>query len=518
MLTGVVAAAATPVFAQTDTSESEEVLVTGSRIARETLDAPSPVTAVDAEALEVANTVNTEDYLNDLPQLVPAFDSTSNNPGNGTASLSLRGLGTQRTLVLIDGKRMVPEGISGIVDINNVPAALVRNIDIVTGGASAVYGSDAVAGVVNFQLKDDFEGVELNSSYQMTGKSDAGILNLSGVMGGNFADGKGNAVLAVSYTNRKALFQGERSFSQLTLQEDFDPATGFLSGGSSNSEGGRILTNAFGTFGAPANCVPLANCSGNTFDPVTGEFKGFRVAGAETDFYNYAPTNYLQLPQERYNISAFADYEIADGIEIYGRGIFSHVLVDQQLAPTPVALTGSSGYATVEVNNPFLYGPGATPAAAAFGAALLACGSCNIGDNDGNGVDERQFVLLRRYTEVGTRNSLRDTNTFLVGGGIRGDIWETWKWDVYAQYARSAVNQIQTGNIAFGNFATNGGSCSTVFASSCPSNTLRGAIYNGTANVFGPANKGTLSQRLSTRFPVRARSIRRRKRPRSLRR
>lgn len=488
MLTGIAAAAATPVFAQTDTSEGDEILVTGSRIARDALDSPSPVTAVSAADLQVANTVNTEDFLNDLPQLVPAFDSSSNNPGNGTATLNLRGLGTVRTLILLDGKRMVPSGVGGVVDINNVPAALLDRVDVVTGGASAVYGSDAVAGVVNFILKDDFEGVELSSSYQTTGKSDGQTLNLSGIIGGNFADGKGNAVLSIGYTNRKPLFQGDRAFSSLTLQEDYNTTTGFRFGGSSNTEGGRILSPAFTTIGNPPGCA--GTCSGSTFDPVTGEYRGWQDPA---DRYNYAPTNYLQLPQERYNIAGFAQYEIADGIEIYGRGLFTHVLVEAQLAPTPVGLTGSSGYATVEEDNPFLYGPGATPAAAAFGAALLACGTCNFGDTNSNGINERGFILLRRYSEFGTRNTPRTTDTFLLGGGIRGQVWDGWKWDVYAQFARTDVTQVQTGGISFGNFATNGGSCATTSAASCPSNTLRGAIFAGTANVFGPATLGTVS-------------------------
>jgi outer membrane receptor protein involved in Fe transport len=492
------AAPGAPAFAQDEAAE-DRIVVTGSRIARQDLAAPSPLASVDSAQLNITNTVNTEDYLNDLPQLIPSFDSTSNNPGDGTARLSLRGLGTVRTLILLDGKRMVPEGIGGVVDINNIPAALVERVEVVTGGASAVYGSDAVAGVVNFILKDDFEGAEVGATYQTTGKGDAQILNLTGVLGGNFADGKGNAVMAVSYTDRKGLLQGEREFSRLTLQEDFNPATPFLLGGSSNSEGSRILDPAtFDTIGAPANCAaPGIICRGNTFDPTTGEFRGFvtgNTAGGQTDFYNYAPENYLQIPQERYNISAFASYEIFDGVELYGRGVFSHVLVDLQLAPTPVALTGSSGYATVQEDNPFLFGPGASAGAAAFGAALLGCANCAIGDTNADGIAERQFVVLRRYTEFGPRIQRRDTNTFLVGGGVRGSLGDSdqWKWDLYSQYSRSAVNLVQTGNINFGNIGANGGSCSGFFSSGCPANTLRGAIFQGLINIFGPANQNTV--------------------------
>ena len=149
-------AVAAPAMAQD--ADDDVVVITGSRIQRTDTVAPSPITSVDEELFELNNVVNTEDLLNTLPQLIPAFDATSNNPGNGTATVSLRGLGTTRTLVLVDGQRFVGSGAAQVVDLNNIPAAMVERVDVVTGGASAVYGSDAVAGVVNFILRDDFEG------------------------------------------------------------------------------------------------------------------------------------------------------------------------------------------------------------------------------------------------------------------------------------------------------------------------------------------------------------------------
>ena len=231
-------AVAAPAVAQDD----DVVVVTGSRIQRTDTVAPSPITNVSAEQLAVVNTVNTEDFINTLPQVVPAFDSTSNNPGNGTATVSLRGLGTTRTLVLVDGMRFVGAGPNQVVDLNNIPSALVESVDIVTGGASAVYGSDAVAGVVNFIMKDDFEGVEINASQETSlGDLDGDITTLSITMGGNFDDGRGNAVISMGYTNRQAVFQGDRDFSSLT---NWDPgpgnaADGFIAGGSSNIQIGR---------------------------------------------------------------------------------------------------------------------------------------------------------------------------------------------------------------------------------------------------------------------------------------
>ncbi|MEZ5893217.1 MAG: TonB-dependent receptor [Parvularculaceae bacterium] len=469
MLTGVAAAVAMPVLAQE--GDDDTIVVTGSRIAREDLSAPSPLTTVDAATLAITATVNTEDYLNDLPQFIPSFDSTSNNPGDGTARLSLRGLGSNRTLILLDGKRMVAEGISQVVDINNIPAALVERIEVVTGGASAVYGSDAVAGVVNYILKDDFEGVELNGSYRLTDKNDAQTLNLSAVIGGNFADGRGNAVVAMSYTDRKDLFQGDRAFSSDTLTDNGDS---FGSSGSSNIPGTRFRAGAAG--GSNFDWTPLIGqalpdvCDDNSCSGVLvndsgslEEFKFGTPTDPTTNLYNFAPTNYLQLPQERFNFSAFSTYEINDHLEAYARGVFSHVLVDSQLAPTPAGITF-----TVEDNNPFLFGSPNTQGAADLATLLVGCAKCFQADSNGDGNDEYVFRTARRYQELGTRNSLRSTNTFLLGGGFRGDLTENLHWDVYGQYGRSEVTQTQTGNISV--------------------SAIQAAVREGRANIFDGPN------------------------------
>lgn len=283
-------AVAAPAMAQ----EQDVVTVTGSRITRTDTIAPSPVTNVTAAQLAVVNTVNTEDFINTLPQVVPAFDATSNNPGNGTATVSLRGLGTTRTLVLVDGQRFVGSGVSQVVDLNNIPAAMVASIDIVTGGASAVYGSDAVAGVVNFIMKDDFEGVEVNVSQETSlGDLDGDITNVSITMGGNFDNGRGNAVLSMGYTSRQAVFQGDRDFSTFTF---FDPgagneADGLIPGGSSNIPGTRIRGGGSTNFGAFGGAIVAGDprCAGNTcsgFFVEGGAVLPMRF-GNPNDLYNY---------------------------------------------------------------------------------------------------------------------------------------------------------------------------------------------------------------------------------------
>ena len=463
LLTGV--GVSSPALAQgpEPASAADDIIqVTGSRIQRPDLTSPSPVTSVDEAALEVNNTVNLEDSLNDLPQLVPALDASSNNPGNGTATLSLRGLGSTRTLVLVDGRRMVGEGTGGVVNINAIPSALVERVDIVTGGASAVYGSDAVAGVVNFIIKDDFEGVEFAASTRWTEDGGAGTFSSSLTIGSNFDNGRGNAVLNISYNDRESLLQGQRAFSEDTLSDNgsgtfgstgsinipetlffgpwlygfpgpfvaFDPtsAPGFQS--NVNDRCDPALSGGFGGSPTGDSCWSFA-----VFVDDAGEVQPFRTSGPNTDRYNYAPTNYLQLPQERYNIASFINYEINENLEVYARAIYTNTVVDSQLAPTP----GGAFVLEVDESNPFLGGEL---------KAVFDNSGINVGDIDGDGLDEYQFATSRRYQEISTRNDLRDTHTYTLGGGLRGAITENWNYDVYAQYGTSRFNRTQTGNVS----------------------------------------------------------------------
>lgn len=460
MLSGMAVAAVAPTASAQDTQADDVIQVTGTRIVRTDTVAPSPITTVGEELFELNNVVNTEDLLNTLPQLIPAFDSSSNNPGNGTATASLRGLGTTRTLVLVDGNRFVGSGAGNVVDLNNIPAAMVERVDVVTGGASAIYGSDAVAGVVNFILRDDFEGVELSASHEFSlDEGDAAITDVSLTVGGNFDNGRGNAVLSMGYTNREAVFQGDRDFSSLTF---FDPGPGgsaFIEGGSSNVPNTRYRGGTSTGFGDPgAGPLGFIGGDGRTVSPF-----GF------DQLYNYAPANYLQLPQERYSISGFANYEINRHVELYARGIFANNVVDSQLAPTP------TGTLTMDVNldSPLL--------PTALRDLIIADPGSNNGDGTGT------IRVNRRMEELGTRNSLRDTNTFQMVIGSRGEINDSWSYDLSYNFGRSSVSQIQSGNISVSAFQEallcDGGP--TAIASGCTAPALD--IFNGAGNVSDAA-------------------------------
>jgi outer membrane receptor protein involved in Fe transport len=215
-----------PALSPENQQDSDDaIVVTGSRLVRPELDAPSPVTTVDSETFDLTGTVTVETLLNELPQLIPGNTRTSNNQGGEDFStLDLRGLGPNRTLILVDGERVPASSTTGVVDIGTIPAGLIERVDVVTGGASAVYGSDAMAGVVNFILKDNYEGMEVTSQYGITDHGDGGTFNIQGLLGGNFGDDRGNLTFFTSYYTREGIGQGDRDITrnQEGLTYDYD--------------------------------------------------------------------------------------------------------------------------------------------------------------------------------------------------------------------------------------------------------------------------------------------------------
>jgi len=212
--------------ADADGEMIEEVYVTGSRI-RTGRQAPSiPVDVVSADQIKLSGFQNVEEVLNNMPQFVPSrtasTNSTANPTATGAATLDLRGLGATRSLVLVNGRRYTFFDSSQTTDINSIPASLIKRVEVVTGGASAVYGSDAVAGVVNFILRDDFEGVELRSQFNQTTEGDGNVTDFTLTMGGNFADDKGNAVVAFNYLDREPIMTTDRGFSSSVLTDGND--------------------------------------------------------------------------------------------------------------------------------------------------------------------------------------------------------------------------------------------------------------------------------------------------------
>lgn len=403
-----------PTMAQDAAADIEEIVITGSRIRRADLSAVSPVSVVTGEEFKISGNLNIEQKLAELPQTQPAFGPSSNNPGDGTATVDLRALGTARTLVLVNGRRWIPSRQDGVVDLNTVPGTLIKQVDITTGGASAVYGSDALSGVVNFQLVDDFEGAEFTALYDTTDEGDGEKFNFDFTVGGNFDNGKGNAVLYGSYTDRQPVFQGDRKFSDVALTESGDQ---LVPGGSSGVPSTRV-------FGGPT----LPN--GDNLGIFNNDGSG-RSFQDPADRFNYAPDNFLQLPQERYLLTALTHYDLTDNAQLYSELTYVRNEVPQELAPTPAFL------GTLEVNpdSPFF--------APDVQSALNGTRSDTNGDGVVNGADNTFLPFIgRRMVENGPRQSIdtRTANRILIG--VKGDINDTWGYDAY--YSRSTLDQSNT--------------------------------------------------------------------------
>jgi outer membrane receptor protein involved in Fe transport len=396
-------AASAPAFGQTEAvvekESGEAIVVTGSRISQPDLTSNSPISVVSGEALQNQGTVNVEEALNQLPQVTPGLNANVNNGGNGTVSVDVRGLGSARTLVLVNSRRMVPSNNTGVVDLNVINPLLIDRVEVVTGGASATYGSDALGGVVNFILKDKFEGVELTGQYGQTSRGDSETWTIGGLVGGNFGDDRGNATLAVSYTKRGDSFQSERAWSRIDQL-----------GGSATGVAGRfdnLFTNPFATGG---------NRAFNPDGSVRAFVNNFDLTNPATDRYNFAPVNYIQTPQERFTMTALVNYDISDSINFYAEGSYVSSEVKLQLAPTPATNI------LVDPNSPVL---------SASARALAA------GRRDPNA----PLVFRRRMIEVGPRIQTYDFNVTQLNAGIRGQLFEGWNFDAY--YGRGRVDSAQ---------------------------------------------------------------------------
>jgi iron complex outermembrane receptor protein len=452
-------AAAPAAFSQTAAASTEpapelqEVVVTGSRIQQNPNDISiSPIVSVTA--LEIAQTglVRTEDLLNNLPQVVAENSSGQSISSNGTATVSLRGLGSQRTLVLIDGRRMAPGGglgTSAAPDINQIPAAMIQRVDVLTGGASAVYGADAVAGVVNFVMDTHFQGVRLDAdygynSYKNSNQQYLGLLAAAGdqippsttnaganrsasfLAGSNFADGKGNATVYFTYLNSSPAVGYQYDYAGCTLNTpSVLPGPGGLKcGGSSSSATGRFLE--LGKVGA-SNFSTLADVTVDKTVPA-GAFRNYTAA----DSYNYGALSYLQRQAERYTAGAFLNYDINDNANVYSEFMFARNTSQAAYGPS-----GAFAFLTPTIScaNPLFSAQEAatlcTPGNIAANQATYGPGG--ISPNPGVTGNNILLYLARRSVESGPRLDNYFSNNFREVLGVKGKIAEPWSYDAYAQ-------------------------------------------------------------------------------------
>ncbi|MEO6091517.1 MAG: TonB-dependent receptor [Novosphingobium sp.] len=440
-----------------ENSDQQPIIVTGSRISRPDLTAASPVSVVNQEALRLSNKPGVEEFLRRIPQAVAGIGQNSNNGNEGVATVNLRGLGEERTLVLVDGHRFVPYDTQGIVDLNMIPASLVKRVEVVTGGGSAVYGSDAVAGVVNFVLDDEFEGIEGNAQTGISSRGDGMNYSLS-LTGGIPLGDRGHIIASGNYTKVDKITQGARGFSNFALAAaDFSP------GGSS--------TNEFGSIDTPTGRF--------TFTP-----NGFLPYSGARDSFNFNPQNLLQVPQEKWNATVLANYELTDDVEFFARGSYGASKIQ-----TEVGSSGTFGF-TFDINyltNPFL-DPALNPNAVGARAILAQFDDGTTGDRvAGDGIVT--LGLRRRITELGPRVSAYDSKAWQVVGGLRGDFGANnrFHWEVFGQYGKSKQSQ------AFLNDVSLAKAQQALLVVQGPS----GPVCSNPANGCAPANLfgfGTLSQ------------------------
>jgi outer membrane receptor protein involved in Fe transport len=426
------------------------------------------VTTSDAIELKQSNVA--EEVLRELPGVVPSIGSAINNGNGGASFVDLRGLGANRNIVLLDGNRLVPSGLAGLVDLNNIPLALIERVDALTGAAVTTYGADAITGVVNFITRRDFAGVEVAASEQITEKGDGNFMRADLTLGANFDDGRGNATLSVGYQQSDAVYQGARDFSVFQV--------GSYSGATAGS--GTAVPSRFGGLrNLDANCNLVANTpnSGNRNTSQINWDGRPCPGGATANTYapfNFNPYNIFQTPFTRYNIFGQAHYEVSDAVEVYARGLFSKNNVRTIFAPS-----GSFGASVnINLNNPFLpallrsqfcafdvnpsatvYTPRFTPAECAAAAAatgpsdpnyrVIGTGGFVAADTDGDGIigtgegynPNPAAAFNRRTTEIGPRVSDFTSSVFDTRIGLRGPVTSTVDWDVSGSYGESTQVQ-----------------------------------------------------------------------------
>ncbi len=403
---------AAPAMAQdAEPTSIDDVVVTGSRIVRQDYVANSPISTVTAEQIQARGDVNVEQILNQLPQVVPGLSANSNNPSNGSATVDLRGIGPSRTLVLVNGHRFVPYDKSNAVDLNSIPAALIERVEVVTGGASATYGSDALAGVVNFIFKRNYEGFGFSTQYGISGYGDGEQFDASMTFGANVADGRGNVTGFVGYADRDGFLPNEdRPWSQRSN------ATGSGTGiyGGLNNLGTNPYTAPCPTPGSVNQCrrsfrTPGVPGAFNNTDPA--EFP------ATSDRYDFAPVNLLQSPSERFNVALMGHYKVLDNVEAFAEVFYTDTRNNSQLAPTPA--TGIEiPYTNFFVQN--------SPALLAYANSRTANPTAPLNFD-------------RRMAEVGARVQLNNTDVYQINTGIRADLSDNWQLEAMYSYGRTEL-------------------------------------------------------------------------------
>lgn len=477
--------------------ELQEVTVTGSRIIRKDFESPSPIVTVGTEQLEQTSNVSLEASLNKLPQFVPALSqlvtgdiqpTATNTPG--AATLNLRGLGANRNLVLVDGRRAMPINASLAIDLNSIPSAAIERVEVITGGASSTYGADAVGGVVNFILKKNFEGIQFDAQYSQTEVGDAEEYRITGILGGNFADGRGNVMIGGEYTNRGEALLVDRDFYEKRFRDPTVAGTDFWwtaasynPAGSGNLPDQAVVDQIFAD--KPANATILnthnfflnddgtlysslgqgsigAASAANPFDPGGAyRYKGpldglFRKQLANGSLGQNDLNAYVSTPLERYSLFGRGSIAFNENVSYFIQGTLSqtHVNTISQYSPAVGPWAANIPYGN-DIYAPSVDSNGNTlPQYRAGGSLGLNCpavGGCTnsqafpVPEELARLLDSRPnpnapWQLSEVFDWLSPRATRNNTTTYQIVTGFEGNLpFKDWTWEAYASHGQSST-------------------------------------------------------------------------------
>jgi len=435
-------------FAQDEPAELERVETTGSRLSQVDIEGAQPVTVIDRDDIERIGLADLADVIRQLPAITGSPLSTrTNNGGNGASFVDIRGFGAVRTLVLINGKRDITDG-----DFSNIPIALVERIEVLKEGAAAIYGADAVTGVVNIITRRDFDGAELQAQYGASMElSPNPAQSINPAFAGTDADNKrlsfvfgsrgdrGGFMAGVEYNEQDAAYQGNinstqfRNVVNVANPADFIAAGGFpacLSTGACADNGGSSATLG-------GRYVPADGSGVFTTDLGTREIRPF---DASTDLYNFAPVNFIQQPFERTSFFFQGDYDLFDNVNAYMEARYVNRQSTQELAPNPLFIIQNILDPAVPLDND---------------PALPLPGQFGVPSNNAFNPFGAPVTDLRRRVAESRRIFTQEENLYQINTGLRGnfgDFAPSWTWDVSYNFGREQETNTDFGQLVGANF------------------------------------------------------------------
>ncbi|BBC72135.1 conserved hypothetical protein [Altererythrobacter sp. B11] len=426
--------------------EGGQIVVTGSRLARTTFDAPSPVTTLGGDDLARRGVTNIAEAIAELPSFRDTTSPQTQGFGSfnvGARIMNLRGLGVTRNLILVNGRRFAPSTREGSVDLNFLPSILIDRTEIVTGGASAAYGSDAITGVVNVILNRNLEGIKLEADYGISEEGDGERYHAAAAFGTALGD-RGHFVIGGEYADQKGI---GNCFTRdwctpgaIVTNVGFRGGNGLPNFVRSNDNGGLRFNNAGVVYGGPQN---IYGTGGITFD-ADGQPQPFAVGRPSFALYQvggdilpaYINSN-ITVPVERYTVHASADYELTDDINFFVEGTYGHV--DGQLLQTSFFNTAIPIFA----DNPFI--PDAVRATLPAAQQAQPTGPSSLVRPA-----TPAFNMARMFDDFARGYSTSAADTYRAAAGLDGSFGGGWNWDGYYQYSRTDRQQRVVDNLIVG--------------------------------------------------------------------